>query len=142
MKLLKFVLAGLLTAGSGAAQSPPGTGFPPYGSFENGRFDVVNRQNLNFNFGIPVVSRPARGMDFSLALNYNSLIWKRVSVGSNNYWQPYDPLGVQWGWRKRLWPETTLSRATGTFARVRQRILIFLPIGLTRTRLVLATLSV
>ena len=34
----------------------PVTGFPPFGSFESGGFDNINRQNLNVMFQIPLVS--------------------------------------------------------------------------------------
>jgi len=55
-------------------------GFPPYGSFEDGKFDAVNRQNLNVHFSIPIVAVPGRGMDFTASLAFDSLIWKKVGT--------------------------------------------------------------
>ncbi|HEV8523364.1 MAG TPA: hypothetical protein VGQ71_02605, partial [Terriglobales bacterium] len=70
------------------------TGFPPFGSFEEGRFDAVNRQNLNVNFVIPMVAVPGRGVGFQFGLSYDSLIWKR----SFNSWVPANFTGQSWGW--------------------------------------------
>ncbi|MCI0724287.1 MAG: hypothetical protein L0338_35790 [Acidobacteria bacterium] len=80
----------------------PTTGFPPYGSFADGRFDAVNRQNLNVNFAIPIVSSPGRGTDFGFGIVYDSLIWKRVTSGSTITWSPVtNESGVAtWGWKK------------------------------------------
>ncbi|MCI0720192.1 MAG: hypothetical protein L0338_14665 [Acidobacteria bacterium] len=80
----------------------PTTGFPPYGSFADGRFDAVNRQNLNVNFAIPIVSSPGRGTDFGFGVVYDSLIWKKVTSGSTTTWSPVtDENGVAtWGWKK------------------------------------------
>ncbi len=80
--LCSAILVGALFLGAtGAlAQSPgPGTGFPPYGSFQAGGFDIVNLQNLNVNFAIPLVSSLGRGLDLRVAQPYNSLV---RSVGS------------------------------------------------------------
>jgi hypothetical protein len=76
----------------------PATGFPPYGSFEEGRFDAINLQNLNVNFSIPIVSTPGRGMDFNFAITYDSSIWAN---GAGAWYSPVDQTGNQtWGWKK------------------------------------------
>src|SRR5437899_2904314 len=94
------MLCAFLFAGVARAQDPT-TGFPPYGSFENGRFDAVNRQNLNVNFSVPIVSLPGRGMNFNFALVYDSLIWTKVTSGSTTTWASVtDPNGnPTWGWK-------------------------------------------
>jgi len=94
---LPAVLSMLLFAADAFAQDPD-TGFPPYGSFEDGRFDAVNRQDLNVNFAVPIVSNPGRGMNFNFAVGYDSLIWRKQTVGTTTSWTPA-PL---WGWRKDL----------------------------------------
>ncbi len=71
-----FVFSALCLFSSVAAFGQ--TGFPPYGSFEDGRFDAVNRQNLNVNFAIPIVSVPGRGFPLSHTLVYDSLIWNKA----------------------------------------------------------------
>lgn len=68
------------------------TGFPPYGSFEPGGFDVVNRQNLNVNFSIPIAAFPGRGRGFGFSVVHDSLVWRR----SGGLWQPV----ADWGWKK------------------------------------------
>jgi RHS repeat-associated protein len=75
------------------------TGFPPYGSFEHGRFDAVNRYSLNTNFSLPIVTSPGRGYNFKFATNYNSLIWTR----SSGVWTPVtDQSGnPTWGWQTK-----------------------------------------
>ncbi len=105
MKRYAFLFAILFSASSGSAQDPP-TGFPPYGSFEDGRFDGVNRQNLNVNFAIPVVSNAGRGMTFSFALVHDSLIWKRQTTGPTTTWTPVTDGNGQptWGWKKDYVP--------------------------------------
>jgi hypothetical protein len=78
----------------------PNTGFPPFGSFENGKFDSVNRQNLNIHFEIPVVSVPGRGMNFSFAIVYDSTNW--TIAGSPATWTPIDDDASDhtgWGWK-------------------------------------------
>ncbi len=99
MKRAISLLPAFLFAATLFAQDPA-TGFPPYGSFEIGRFDAVNRQNLNVNFAIPVVSLPGRRMDFRHAIVYDSLIW-RISGGA---WTPVvDQSGnPTWGWKKDI----------------------------------------
>jgi hypothetical protein len=75
-----FVLALFALPACIFAQNPA-TGFPPYGSFDRGRFDTVNLQNLNYNFAIPIVTSPARGIDFQFSVFYNSLNWVPVNGG-------------------------------------------------------------
>lgn len=71
------------------------TGFQMYGSFENGNPDSVNRQNLNTNLQVPIVSQKGRGMDFDFSLAYNSLIFK-ISGGK---WTPVTAQSAMvWGW--------------------------------------------
>ncbi len=75
------------------------TGFPPYGSFQPGGFDAVNRQDLNVNFAIPIVSLPGRGTSFTFAITYDSLIWKK----SSGWYPVYDANGnATWGWKTKL----------------------------------------
>jgi RHS repeat-associated protein len=97
-------LAVILFAANQAFAQEPNTGYPPYGSFEPGRFDAVNRQNLNVSFAIPVVGSPGRGTSFGHALVYDALVWKRVG----NAWTPVtDENGnPTWGWK--------LDRVLGT----------------------------
>lgn len=61
------------------------TGFPPFGTFQNGTFDSVNLQNLNVVFGIPAVSHPGRGLDFQFVLAYNSRVF-HLKSGSSPAW--------------------------------------------------------
>lgn len=45
----------------------------------------------NFNFGLPVVSVPGRGIDVSLPLVYNSLLWnKSIDPSDSSTWMTYD----------------------------------------------------
>ncbi|MCI0353907.1 MAG: hypothetical protein L0099_02545, partial [Acidobacteria bacterium] len=83
MRLHRPLLCALILA-SGAYAQDPATGFPPYGSFQDGAFDAVNRQNLNTNLRISIGSFPGRGTDFSYALIYDSLVWKKSTSGA--YW--------------------------------------------------------
>lgn len=73
------------------------TGFPPYGSFQGGQFETINRQNLNVNFAIPIINSPGRGFALSHVLRYDSLIWYRIG----SYWQPvtYWAGNPNWGWK-------------------------------------------
>lgn len=80
----------LLLVSSAFAQ----TGFPPFGSFENGSFDVTNRQNLNTSFAIPITSSSGRGMTMNLALVYNSFVYSR----GLSAWSPLGT-GADWGWK-------------------------------------------
>ena len=118
MKRSALLLCAVFFAASAWAQDPT-TGFPPYGSFENGRFDAVNRQNLNVNFALPIVALPGRGMDFRFAVVYDSLIWTRVTSGGTTTWSPVtDPNGTPtWGWKK-----TSAIGATSYTSRTTSRL--------------------
>ncbi len=84
------------------------TGFPPFGSFDAGGFDAVNRQNLNANFAIPIVSVPGRAIDFGFSIVYDTLIWRNGGSGTNWY-VVTDPSGVAtWGWKAK-WPIGAIS---------------------------------
>ena len=74
MRTLRLAAFLLLLQSAAVAQQPV-TGLPPFGSFEQGGFDTINRQNLNVNFTVPLVSTPGRGTNFTYALVYDSLIW-------------------------------------------------------------------
>jgi hypothetical protein len=83
----------ILSASLATAQ----TGRPLWSSTENSAFDAVNRQNLNVNFGIPLVSTPSRAGSFNYALVYDSLIWTKNGTA----WSPVqdgngNPI---WGWK-------------------------------------------
>lgn len=98
----RFTLAvAVLWVTTVALAQEPVTGFPPYGSFEDGRFDAVNRQNLNVNFGVPIVLSPGRGVDFNFSVVQDSLIWQRTTTGSTAKWSPVvDKDGnPTWGWK-------------------------------------------
>lgn len=85
-------------------------GFPPFGSFQDGGFDSINRQNLNVVFSIPIVSVPGRGQDFTYALIHNSLVWQR----NGNYWSPAP--GNGWTVFK---PETFKTTGAVSYRRIR-----------------------
>jgi RHS repeat-associated protein len=57
---------------------------------------MVNRQNANVYFAIPIVSSPGRGMNFDFSLIYNSSFWGN----SGSAWLPgADSNGYPaWGW--------------------------------------------
>jgi RHS repeat-associated protein len=95
MKRYYFLPVALLFVSPAFAQGTA-TGFPPYGSFELGKFDAVNRQNLNVNFAIPIVSIPGRGSNFNFSIVYDSLVW----TNSGGYWLSLQP--SNWGWKTRL----------------------------------------
>jgi RHS repeat-associated protein len=47
--------------------------------------------NKNFNFELPVVGMPGRGIDVALSLVYNSLLWnKSVNPSTSQTWMTYD----------------------------------------------------
>jgi RHS repeat-associated protein len=50
--------------------------------------------NRNFSFGLPILNLPGRGLDVSLSLVYNSLLWNKSTSGSTTY-LTYD---VDSGW--------------------------------------------
>src|ERR1700721_443996 len=91
IKLSMCLLSGcfLLLTVAAHAQGPM-TGYPPYGSFQNGAFDGVDLQDLNVNFAIPIFHSPGRGIDLQLGLVYNSPVWG----GSGTYW--YQQLSGGW----------------------------------------------
>jgi hypothetical protein len=74
----------------------PATGFPPYGSFQPGGFDSVNMQNLNVNFAIGMISKPARGGRINLSAVYNSLNWQADNSTGTWTWIPTP--NSNWGW--------------------------------------------
>ena len=45
---------------------------------------VTESGNRNFTFGLPVVALPGRGVDVSLALIYNSLVWNKSTNPSDS----------------------------------------------------------
>ena len=52
---------------------------------------VTESGNRNFTFGLPVVALPGRGIDVSLALIYNSLVWnKSTNPSDSSTWMTYD----------------------------------------------------
>ena len=52
---------------------------------------VTESGTRNFAFGLPLVSLPGRGVDVSLALIYNSLVWNKSTNPSNgSTWMTYD----------------------------------------------------
>src|SRR5437016_4265827 len=77
-----------------AAQQPT-TGLPPLGSFAGGPFDTLNLANLDVHFSIPIFSRSGRGIPFSFALSYDSLVWVPLGSQSSTSWVPVN----NWGWR-------------------------------------------
>ena len=46
--------------------------------------------NRNYNFGLPVVDLPGRGIDVSLSLIYNSLLWHKSTASGGATWMTYD----------------------------------------------------
>jgi hypothetical protein len=99
MKSSIRLLAACALLGLAATSAHAQTGFPPYGSFQPGGFDAINRQNLNANFALPIVSLPGRGTNFSFAVTYNSLMWQKGSG-----WYPVlDSNGnPTWGWNTTM----------------------------------------
>src|SRR5207302_529217 len=65
-------------------------GLQPFGSFSGGPFDIVNNQDLNVHFAIPVLNKAGRGLPFNYSDGYDSTIW---SI-QNSAWTPAN----QWGW--------------------------------------------
>jgi YD repeat-containing protein len=52
---------------------------------------VTESGNKNFSFGLPIVGLPGRGIDLSLQLVYNSLLWHKSTNPSNGQtWMTYD----------------------------------------------------
>src|SRR5580704_3843222 len=102
----------ILTLSSVAIAQVPTTGFPPYGSFENGKFDGINLQNLNVNFAIPIINTPGRGLSLNFGLIYDSATWYPSNVGwypsPGSGWQVTSPAGTIYS------SETTMRVKCGT----------------------------
>jgi RHS repeat-associated protein len=84
------------SVGTPSGRTTPGAQTPPA---------AVNGTEMpgsnNFTFGLPVVSLPGRGMDVSLSLVYNSLLWnKSTSFLGNHPRLTYD---VDSGWPAPGW---------------------------------------
>jgi RHS repeat-associated protein len=95
--ILGLTFIGLVFSFIGTASAQgPATGFPPYGSFEDAKFDGVNLQNLNVNFGVPIINSLGRGMNLGFGLSYDSSMW----VNGGTAWYPVvDQSGNPiWGW--------------------------------------------
>src|SRR6266852_702741 len=96
---LLFALFSFLILPATANAQNPSTGFPAFGSFQSTGFDAVNRQNLNANFVIPIVSIPARGQAFQYSLVNNSLLWTQTTVAPITWTPVTDANGnPTWGW--------------------------------------------
>jgi RHS repeat-associated protein len=109
----------ILTLSSVAIAQVPTTGFPPYGSFENGKFDGINLQNLNVNFAIPIINTPGRGLSLNFGLIYDSATWYPSNVGwypsPGSGWQVTSPAGTIYS------SETTMRVKCGTIWEVNVR---------------------
>ena len=93
MKRTFALLAILIFVGTADGQTTKG--FPQYGSFQSFGFGSVNLQNLNFNFTVPLVTSPGRGMNLNFGISYNSSMWspgKSWTPAVNSSGQP------TWGW--------------------------------------------
>jgi RHS repeat-associated protein len=98
-----------LSYSSAKAQSTQ-MGFPAYGSFESGPADTVNRQNLNVNLSMPLVTGSARGLGFQASISYNSLFWQNnAGVWSSTYFDGYP----NWGWNNNGWSGTQFYGVAG-----------------------------
>jgi hypothetical protein len=92
--IVVLLLLPLATLGQTSA-----TGFPPFGSFQDGQFDAVDRANLNVNLGIPLANSSGRGIDLRMFGTYDSAVWSLqnsawVSNSSGNYgWKYTQPGG-------------------------------------------------
>lgn len=68
-----------------AVGSPPNRYFPsaqtPPAANRNGREFPGSD---NYSFSVPITNLPGRGIDVSLALNYNSSLWHKTGSASNN----------------------------------------------------------
>src|ERR1700756_3449569 len=72
------------------------TGTPPFGTFSGGSFDTVDLANLNVHFGVPILQKAGRGIQFHYVMDYESSIWVPTVSGSSTSWQP---INNNWGWR-------------------------------------------
>jgi len=109
MRTAPILVLGFLFASAAFAQGPA-TGRPPFGSFQEGEFDLINLYNLNVNLAIPIVSVPGRGLGFNYAIVYDSSVWKKVYVSGTGWaWRPVtdDSGSPTWGWKR-----TTLTGST------------------------------
>jgi hypothetical protein len=91
-----LVLCALIAFASTAFAQVSNTGFPNFGTFERGRFDAINLQNLNTNLTMPISSTKGRGTDLNFVISNNSLVWRKAGAT----WTPYtDVNGIPtWGW--------------------------------------------
>lgn len=89
--VLATALLSILMLPSAVAQFA--TGFPPFGSFQNGGADTVNLGNLNVHVSIPVLRKAGRGLDFVDALAYDSSFWSPVCTKN----------GCSWGYSNIEW---------------------------------------
>jgi hypothetical protein len=71
------------------------TGIYPYGTFDNKGFDTINVGNLNVHFGIPILNKAGRGMNFRYNLFFDNSVWFPVTVNGTMIWQPSSTFG--WG---------------------------------------------
>jgi RHS repeat-associated protein len=97
VRMLRLILIiGIIFAVRGVARAQQ-TGFPPFGSFQNGQFDAINLQDLNVHFSIPVISGSGRGLGLTIQMVYDSLIWQN----QGGHWMPVtDNQGnPMWGWK-------------------------------------------
>jgi RHS repeat-associated protein len=109
MRRIVLIFSLLIFVRSAFGQAP-GTGFPPFGSFQGGGFDSVNLQNLNVNFMVPIVSHPGRGPGFQYNLTYSSLIYSYDPAAQTPAWTA----GGSWGWGQNG-ATGTLQSQTSTF---------------------------
>ena len=59
MKKIHYLFLIILFASFCFPQAPaPGT--PPFGTFQNNGFDIINLANLNVHFGIPIIHKAGR----------------------------------------------------------------------------------
>jgi RHS repeat-associated protein len=70
--LLWCLLCAPLWAQSGL---PSVTGYPLFGSFQNGGPDSINQNNLDVHLGIPLFHKAGRGLPLNFAINYDTAGW-------------------------------------------------------------------
>ena len=85
------VIALALLCSSANAQVVTGT--PSYGTYSGGP-DVVSVTNLNTSFGIPILRKSGRMLDFNAQLFYESSVWYPVGASGSKVWTPVP----NWGW--------------------------------------------
>jgi RHS repeat-associated protein len=128
---LGFLVCGcLLTAQPALGQSDVSgfVGVPPFSTWSQGQIDGVNLGNLDVHLSIPLVHKAGRGMDFNLALNYDSTIWESKTGGTianpTYTWTPYSSSYYGWsgmnsgsvfGYILFKSPHDTVGRCTGTY---------------------------